>query len=152
MFDLVHHLDDDVLLYGCSEFVGGVELTEFFDEIFVDLVLAAILRLDEGVVECLLCGDSLLRVLLEHFKEEIVGSLGDGVFPDFEGALFDFFVDLVFGVAFERGVSVEEDVEDDSATPDIALFVVEVVDEYFWCDVVGLRTLKGLGLPCRCAW
>ena len=90
------------------------------------------------MLEALLSGDSLSRVLLKHLADEVLGLIRDSVpVGGVKGKwlLEDISEDLLVVITFERRVSTKEDKEDDAETPNIAGLVV-VTLEHFWGDIV----------------
>ena len=90
------------------------------------------------MLEALLSGDSLSRVLLKHLAHEVLGLIRDSVpVGGVKGKwlLEDISEDLLVVITFERRVSTKEDKEDDAETPNIAGLVV-VTLEHFWGDII----------------
>ena len=90
-----------------------------------------------------LSGRTLSGVVGKKTSNEALGILGDGL-PDAvlkrELAFTHFLHDVLVGLTVERRHSGEENVGDDTSGPDIALFVVALV-ENFRGDIVGSSEL-----------
>ena len=92
------------------------------------------------MLQALRCCHSLFDLECEHLQDQVFrvgrdfGQLGD---VECVKSRLDLLHDLVVVLRVERGDTREQDVEDDAERPDIALFVVPLVDD-FRGDVVGL--------------
>ena len=87
---------------------------------------------DPRVLEGFLSARSLLRVVGEELSDKVLGLISDaaparileGEFSD-----SDLLHDLLIALAIEGRHSREDDEEDDSAGPDIALFIILLVED-----------------------
>jgi hypothetical protein len=130
------------LLWVCVRRGAYVELRHVLDDVAVEGSGEGVV-LDPGVLECLLRGDALRGCVREHLRDESLRLLRDalpvGVVERVLPGL-DCLHDLDVGGTVEGRVSAQEDVQDDSARPHVALLVV-VAEEDFGSDVVGSAVL-----------
>ena len=106
-------------------------------DFFVDLVHVCHL-LDPRMVKRINGADSLVRVIGQQFANQVFGFVGDvgplwfaNIILASEHCLNDLFITA----SIEGRVATKQDVEDDSATPQVTLLVV-ILLQHFWCNVV----------------
>ena len=108
------------------------------DSSAVLLFLHAAAQLKPRVLEGL-CSRETVLLFAEHLDDNVLGLWGDGV-PEValkgEVTISDPGNDLLIGLSVERRLSAEQDVEDDTDAPDIALFSVGALDD-FRSEIVG---------------
>ena len=97
-----------------------------------------ILSCEPGMVQAVLCRDPLLRILVEHLRDEILRLIRHTI-PvsrvELELLLDDVAEDLFVVVSFEGWVTAQEDEQNDTEGPNVALLVV-VAFQHFRSDVV----------------
>lgn len=100
--------------------------------------MLVVIDLEPPMLETLLRADPLRWILLEHGAHQLFGLRGDGV-PvgrvELQFLSHHVLKDFLVVISFEGWVATEEDVEDDTQAPHIALLVV-VTFEHLWGNVV----------------
>jgi len=123
--------------------------------LLIDFLLGGI-SLDPGVLKSILCRNSTGRVKSEHFSDEVLG-FRRNLIPlgllESKLSSENIFNDLLVVLAVERRVAAEEDVENYSRAPDVALLIVLFLQN-FRRDVIGRaellsQPLSGFIVSCR---
>ena len=124
-------LGGDVLENGGMQSSLWVEILEVFECIHVQRVCICELDLreilDPFVIKSLLSGDAVFWVEGKHLSDHVLSSFRDLVplwWREAELALLDTLEDQLVVLAVEWRVTTQEDVEDDSTTPNITLLIV----------------------------
>ena len=133
-FVLAHKLGSNESVSGLLEGDIGVETTEVIKGVDgKGLINLQVCKFgDPWVFEGILSGGSLLRVVGEKGSNETLAVLRDGL-PDTilerECSFTNLLHDILIRLSVERGLTGKNDIGDDTGGPDIALFVVALVED-----------------------
>jgi len=133
-FVLAHKLGSNESVSGLLEGDIGVETTEVIKGVDgKGLINLQVCKFgDPWVFEGIFSGGSLLRVVGEKGSNETLAVLRDGL-PDTilerECSFTNLLHDILIRLSVERGLTGKNDIGDDTGGPDIALFVVALVED-----------------------